>query len=295
MTPPLAAGPCLAARQGKAGKAFPVFNNLALIACVALLMTMKIAARAAIQRGDKQRVRVLQFFRIGLSLSACSYGLRVAAVPGSLVSFLSLLCCFAGTLVIWIGWMEHGSLRRRQQNGGMPLEDGEQDDGPLSEAALGADAGLPRLNSSARRVLHHARQEAERQRQCGVDTDHLLLGLLREADNAGARVLARLNAQPECLGAALGQPVRQNYPPHLPLVSGGSSPADALPLTNRACRALDLARQEAHRFDKASVGTDHLLLGLLLMGTGAAAAALLGEGVTVDAVRNEVLQSRVRG
>jgi ATP-dependent Clp protease ATP-binding subunit ClpA len=63
----------------------------------------------------------------------------------------------------------------------------------------------------------------------------------------------------------------------------------SLVLTDRAREALGLAAQEARRFDSPYVGTEHLLLGLVLKGTGPAAAALFGSGVTLDGVREEVL------
>ena len=62
-------------------------------------------------------------------------------------------------------------------------------------------------------------------------------------------------------------------------------------LTDRACQVFGLAAQEAHRFGKEAVGTEHLLLGLVLVGRGPAADALFGAGVTVDGVRGEILRA----
>ena len=63
-------------------------------------------------------------------------------------------------------------------------------------------------------------------------------------------------------------------------------------LTEGAQQVFTLASQEAHRFDRAFIGTEHLLLGLVLVGKGKAAAVLFGEGVTVDGIRNEILKSK---
>lgn len=51
---------------------------------------------------------------------------------------------------------------------------------------------------------------------------------------------------------------------------------------------IPLANEEARRLNHHSVGTEHLLLGLLRQGTGIAAGALERFGVSLEAVENEV-------
>ena len=51
-----------------------------------------------------------------------------------------------------------------------------------------------------------------------------------------------------------------------------------------------MAEIEARRFGKTFVGTEHLLLGLLLVGTGPAASALFRAGLTVEALRRELAE-----
>ncbi len=58
--------------------------------------------------------------------------------------------------------------------------------------------------------------------------------------------------------------------------------------TERAQRALIGAQEEARRMGHNYVGTEHLLLGLLREGGGAAAAVLGGDGISVDKVREQV-------
>jgi ATP-dependent Clp protease ATP-binding subunit ClpA len=55
--------------------------------------------------------------------------------------------------------------------------------------------------------------------------------------------------------------------------------------TEPARAAFMAAQAEAHERVDAHLGPEHLLLGLLREGTGRAAAALAGHGVTVEAVR----------
>ncbi len=272
-----------------------LFNKMALALCLFLLFGALLAAFTAARRGDKRRVRVLHFFRLGLGLSAFSYLFRLMGGPpsGSL-GILSFLCCFGGTMLIWVGWLEHSQLLRERARPSPPHE--EQDNGPALASLFPGDPALPDLNMQARRTLLHAWEETQRRRQRCVDTDHLLLGLLREPGSAGAHIMRRLNVKPQNIRLALGQPPETNQCPS-PVRPLAASPVmdEPLPLTDRARQALLLAAQEAHRFDRASVGTDHLLLGLVLMGTGAAAAALFREGLTVEEVRGEVLKSRKHG
>jgi len=68
--------------------------------------------------------------------------------------------------------------------------------------------------------------------------------------------------------------------------------AKPLALTDRAEQALALAAGEAHRFGKASIGSEHLLLGLVLVGKGKAASVLFGEGITVDGIREEIIKAK---
>ena len=58
--------------------------------------------------------------------------------------------------------------------------------------------------------------------------------------------------------------------------------------TPRAQQALQLARQEADRFNHGYIGTEHLLLGLIALGQGVAVTVLRRMGLDLDTVRLEV-------
>jgi ATP-dependent Clp protease ATP-binding subunit ClpA len=58
--------------------------------------------------------------------------------------------------------------------------------------------------------------------------------------------------------------------------------------TDRAMRAVVLARQEARMLNHDYIGTEHILLGLIGEGDGAAAKALESLGISLDAVRQQV-------
>jgi predicted dehydrogenase len=73
----------------------------------------------------------------------------------------------------------------------------------------------------------------------------------------------------------------------------GDTVSEALnltPLTPRARHILALARQEAEGFNHNYIGTEHVLLGLLALGSGVACNVLLRQNVTPERVRTEVRQ-----
>lgn len=65
--------------------------------------------------------------------------------------------------------------------------------------------------------------------------------------------------------------------------------------TERARKVMGLVRQEAQRLNHEYIGTEHLLLGLVLEGSGVAANVLRNLGLTLDRVRAEVEKSTKRG
>jgi ATP-dependent Clp protease ATP-binding subunit ClpC len=58
--------------------------------------------------------------------------------------------------------------------------------------------------------------------------------------------------------------------------------------TDRARRVLALAREEAKKFNHQYIGTEHLLLGLIIEGSGVAAHVLEQSGIELDKVRHEI-------
>ena len=58
--------------------------------------------------------------------------------------------------------------------------------------------------------------------------------------------------------------------------------------TPRAQQVLQLARQEADRFNHGYIGTEHLLLGLIALGQGVAVTVLRRQGLDLDTLRLEV-------
>jgi ATP-dependent Clp protease ATP-binding subunit ClpA len=131
----------------------------------------------------------------------------------------------------------------------------------------------------ARRAVFHAQEEAQKFGEGHVTTEHLLLGLVRDEDSVAARVLGEL-------GMSL-QRVREEVEKQLPRAERKS--VQEMTLTPRVKRVIDLAYDEARSLNNNYVGTEHLLLGLMLEGEGLAGRVLAKLGATAEAARRVVL------
>ncbi len=266
-----------------------IFYQAALIICTVFLVSTGPALAAAYRRGNKRRIYMLHLLRLGLILSACSYlfGIYGPPHPGH-VSTLSVLFCLVGTALIWLSFREHWKAQREHPALSSPACAEEPEGGPATPTGAGLSS-LPLLTLSAQQALQFAQEEACRRWMTGVEAEQLLLGLLRTPQSAGVCILERLGVDREKI--------------HLDLMSHAAlsvrsqehsfalSPVSFAP-TERAQQVLKLVGQEAHRFERAAIGTEHLLLGLVLIGKGKAASVLFEEGVTVDAIRSEIIKAK---
>src|SRR5258708_29534546 len=122
-----------------------------------------------------------------------------------------------------------------------------------------------RYTEKARRVIFFARYEASHYGSPQIETEHLLLGLLREEKSVNLWVP---KAQPEIIRQRIDA-ATETRP---------STPTNVdLPLSTEARRVLVFAAEEAERLANKNIGTEHLLLGLLAEDK-CFAAGLLREG-----------------
>jgi len=135
-----------------------------------------------------------------------------------------------------------------------------------------------RFSERAKKVLTLAQEEAERSHHSYIGTEHLLLGLLREHEGLAAQVLANLGVDiesvREVIQSVLGRNERTTIQQIIP--------------TSRVKKVIEISFEEARRMGHGSVGTEHVLLGLMLEGDGIAAHVLQDLGATLDKVRAEI-------
>ena len=138
-----------------------------------------------------------------------------------------------------------------------------------------------RYTETARRTIFFGRYEASQFGSPYIETEHLLLGLLRE-DKALANRFLRSHAAVES--------IRKQIERHTAPGEKVSTSVD-LPLSHECKRVLAYGAEEAERLNHEHIGTAHLLLGLLREEKCFAAQLLREQGLTPDSVREQVQQS----
>jgi acetyltransferase-like isoleucine patch superfamily enzyme len=135
-----------------------------------------------------------------------------------------------------------------------------------------------RYTEKARRVIFFARYEASQVGATHIETEHLLLGLLRE-DKALANRFLR--------GDGSADSIRRQIEGHTTIRERIATSVD-LPLSDECKRILASAAEEAEKLGHKHVGTEHLLLGTLREEGCSAASILQERGVEADQVRDEL-------
>ena len=144
-----------------------------------------------------------------------------------------------------------------------------------------------RYTERARRVIVFARYEASVFGSSSIDTQHLLLGLLREGGGVTGQILARGQVSHEGVRKEVEA---RGAPPETPPTSVD------IPLAPEAKRTLQHAAEEAQRMNAPYIGPEHLLLGLLHEQEGLAARVLGAKGLRLEELREEVrLLSQAKG
>jgi ATP-dependent Clp protease ATP-binding subunit ClpC len=136
-----------------------------------------------------------------------------------------------------------------------------------------------KYTEKARRVIFFARYEASQFGQPYIETEHLLLGLLREDKALTNRFLRSSHASVEA--------IRRQVEAHTTIRESISTSVD-LPLSNESKRVLSYAGEEAVQLGHKHVGTEHLLIGLLREEKCFAAQILHDRGLRLLATREEV-------
>jgi ATP-dependent Clp protease ATP-binding subunit ClpC len=113
-----------------------------------------------------------------------------------------------------------------------------------------------------------------------IGTEHVLVGIIREADGAGAHVLEQLGVSI----TAVREKIQERRSPSV------NSTRDTLPFTPRAKKALELSLHEAVALRHEYIGTEHLLLGLVGEGQGHGAEILMELGTTAGLIRQQTIE-----
>jgi ATP-dependent Clp protease ATP-binding subunit ClpC len=139
-----------------------------------------------------------------------------------------------------------------------------------------------RYTEKARRVIFFGRYEASQFGSPYIETEHLLLGLLRE-DKALTNRFLRSQGSVES--------IRKQIEGHTTVREATSTSVD-LPLSNECKRVLAYAAEEAERLGHKHIGTEHLLLGLLREKKCFGAEILHERNIRLESAREELARNQ---
>jgi Clp amino terminal domain, pathogenicity island component len=131
-----------------------------------------------------------------------------------------------------------------------------------------------RYTEKARRAIFFARFEASKYGSGSIETEHLLLGLLRE-DNA----LSQRSPKP-----GMGESVRKEIESRITRHETIPTSVE-MPLSMESRQALTFAAEEANRQGYQHIGTEHLVVGLLRVEKSMGATILKAHEVTLSGMR----------
>ncbi len=136
-----------------------------------------------------------------------------------------------------------------------------------------------KYTEKARRVIFFARYEASQLGSCRIETEHILLGLLREDKALASQFFPGSETATESIRK------------EIEVISNGGAKVSTsveLPLSDESKRVLSHASEEAQNLMSAYIGTEHVLLGLLREETSVAAVLLAEKGLRLQHVRSEL-------
>ena len=138
-----------------------------------------------------------------------------------------------------------------------------------------------RYTERARRVLFFARYEASQLGSISIETEHLLLGLIREGKGLTSRIFARSHLSIENIRKEIeGRTVFREK----------VSTSVEIPFSAETKRVLQFAAEEADRLLHNYIGTEHLLLGILREERSVASTVLSEKGMRLKSVREDIVQ-----
>ena len=137
-----------------------------------------------------------------------------------------------------------------------------------------------RYTERARRVIFFARYEASQFGSSTIESEHLLLGLVREGKETMQRFVA-------------ANSLRKTIEERLAVGPKISVSID-LPLSNECRRILAYSSEEAERLAHSHIGTEHLLLGILREEGSLAAQVLKDAGAHLQSIREALAKDPAR-
>jgi hypothetical protein len=149
----------------------------------------------------------------------------------------------------------------------------------LSEA--GERTVFERYTEKARRVIFFARYEASQYGSPYIETEHLLLGLLREDRALLSRFVGPTSTEAD---------IRTEIERHITRRERISTSVE-VPLSSESKKVLKMTGEEAEGLGHRRIGTEHVLVALLMAENSLAARVLRERGFKPEAIREQLANS----
>jgi len=139
-----------------------------------------------------------------------------------------------------------------------------------------------RFTERAQRVLYYAQQEAQGLQHGYVGTEHILLGILKEEEGHGKKILNNMSVNINNVRELI-----EEYEGKGDITLHRNE----IPLTPRTKRLLDLSLLEARNLNHNYISPEHILLALIRESEGVAYTILNNLGADFNRLRQDVISS----
>ena len=150
--------------------------------------------------------------------------------------------------------------------------------------ARARELAQPQFDEHAKRIHERSRDEAELLMHQYIGPEHLLLAIVRDEHNEGARALAALNVDVDAAMSELTAELKPGKPKF--------NPHRLYPHTSRAALVMQIAVDAAASQGLAYASPGHLLLAIMREGRSIAAKTLTNHGVNEAALRGALASSQ---
>jgi ATP-dependent Clp protease ATP-binding subunit ClpC len=142
-----------------------------------------------------------------------------------------------------------------------------------------------KFTEKGRKIILYAREEAEKRNSEFLDTEHLLLAILREEDSIPIAILKKIGIQPE----NVRYEIEKRISAETNLLTYGE-----IPFSPKAKKVLEYAIEEARLLGHPYIGSEHLFLGLIKEEEGIAGKVLRSLGINLLGARQLTINFSIR-
>ena len=142
-----------------------------------------------------------------------------------------------------------------------------------------------KFTEKGRKIILYAREEAEKRNSEFLDTEHILLAILREEDSIPVAILRKIGISADTVKFEIEKKISEE----VNLLTYGE-----IPFSPKAKKVLEYAIEEARLLGHPYIGSEHLFLGLIKEEEGIAGKVLRSFGVNLLGARQLTINFSIR-